>query len=226
MPIRTVLFTQLTKFDGTKDRLFRAREFHQIAGRAGRAGYDTSGEVIVQAPEHAIENARRLAKAGDDPVKIKRVQRVKPAAGQIVWSEQTFDKLVQGAPESLQSRMKVDNAMVLNVLARPGDPVAALSRLTRANHDSAVGQAQLERRAVRLGRSLLDSGVVVRRAEPAPDGRQVDLAVELPADFALNQPLSPFALAALELLDPESPTFARPYHTYVKWRKYIGVSCE
>ena len=208
VPIRTVLFTQLTKFDGTKDRLFRAREFHQIAGRAGRAGYDTSGEVIVQAPEHAIENARRLAKAGDDPVKIKRVQRVKPAAGQIVWSEQTFDKLVQGAPESLQSRMKVDNAMVLNVLARPGDPVAALSRLTRANHDSAVGQAKLARRAVRLGRSLLDSGVVVRRAEPAPDGRQVDLAVELPADFALNQPLSHFALAALDLLDAESETHA------------------
>ncbi|HQV92183.1 MAG TPA: DEAD/DEAH box helicase, partial [Phycicoccus sp.] len=47
VPIRTVLFTQLAKFDGTKERILKAREFHQIAGRAGRAGYDTSGEVVV-----------------------------------------------------------------------------------------------------------------------------------------------------------------------------------
>lgn len=79
VPIRTVLFTRLVKFDGSRERLYKAREFHQIAGRAGRAG-DTSGEVVVQAPEHIIENARRLAKAGDDPVKIKRVQRVEARA--------------------------------------------------------------------------------------------------------------------------------------------------
>ena len=97
VPIRTVLFTQLAKFDGTRERILKAREFHQIAGRAGRAGYDTSGEVVVQAPEHLVENARRLAKAGDDPVKIKRVQKVKPAAGQIVWTEATFDKLAEAA---------------------------------------------------------------------------------------------------------------------------------
>ena len=208
VPIRTVLFTQLTKFDGQRDRLFRAREFHQIAGRAGRAGYDTSGEVVVQAPEHLIENARRLAKAGDDPVKIKRVQRVKPEAGQIVWTEATFDKLVGSAPESLQSRMRVDNAMILNVLARPGNPVAALSRLVRDNHESAVGRAKLARRAIRLGRSLLDSGVVTRLPEPGADGRTIQLAVDLPADFALNQPLAHFALAALELLDAEAPEHA------------------
>ena len=98
VPIRTVLLTRLVKFDGTRERLLRAREFHQISGRAGRAGYDTVGEVVVQAPEHLIENARRVAKAGDDPIKLKRVQRVKPEAGQIVWNEATFDKLVAAAP--------------------------------------------------------------------------------------------------------------------------------
>ncbi|HQG12292.1 MAG TPA: DUF3516 domain-containing protein, partial [Dermatophilaceae bacterium] len=91
VPIRTVLLTRLVKFDGTRERLLRAREFHQISGRAGRAGYDTVGEVVVQAPEHLIQNARRVAKAGDDPIKLKRVQRVKPEAGQIVWNEATFD---------------------------------------------------------------------------------------------------------------------------------------
>ena len=41
VPIRTVLLTSLTKYDGRKQRVLRAREFHQIAGRAGRAGFDT-----------------------------------------------------------------------------------------------------------------------------------------------------------------------------------------
>jgi len=208
VPIRTVLFTGLVKFDGHRDRVFKAREFHQIAGRAGRAGFDTTGEVVVQAPAHLIENARRVAKAGDDPVKLKRVQRVKPEPGTVVWTEATFERLVHAAPEALQSRMRIDNAMILGVVARPGDPVRALSRLVRDNHESPVAQARLARRALRLGRSLLDSGVLVRLPEPGPDGRTVELAVDLPEDFALNQPLAHFALAALELLDPDSPDHA------------------
>ena len=138
-----MLLTRLVKFDGTRERLLRAREFHQISGRAGRAGFDTVGEVVVQAPEHLIENARRVAKAGDDPLKLKRVQRVKPEAGQIVWNEATFDKLVASAPEPLVSRMHVDNAMILNVIARPGDAVRSLSRLTRDNHEDAAGRCLL-----------------------------------------------------------------------------------
>jgi len=208
VPIRTVLLTRLVKFDGHRERLLRAREFHQISGRAGRAGFDTVGEVVVQAPEHLIENARRVAKAGDDPVKLKRVQRIKPEAGQIVWNEATFERLVAAAPEPLVSRMHVDNAMILNVLARPGDAVRALSRLTRDNHEDPAGRARLARRAIRLGRSLLDSGVVVRLPEPDAEGRTLALTVELPDDFALNQPLAHFALAALELLDPAAPTHA------------------
>src|SRR3546814_11617467 len=62
VPIRTVLFTGLSKFDGTRQRILRVREFQQIAGRAGRAGYDTAGYVVVQAPEHTIENERAKAK--------------------------------------------------------------------------------------------------------------------------------------------------------------------
>jgi superfamily II RNA helicase len=208
VPIRTVLFTGLVKFDGSRQRVLKAREFHQIAGRAGRAGYDTSGSVVVQAPEHVIENARLVAKAGDDPKKLKRVQRRKPADGEVSWTEQTYDKLVAAEPEPLLSRMRVDHAMILNVVQRPGDPVGALSSLLRDNHETPRGQARLSRRAITLGRSLLDTGVLQRVSPPGSDGRTVAVQGELQRDFALNQPLAPLALAAFDVLDPDSPTHA------------------
>ncbi|HEX6873953.1 MAG TPA: DUF3516 domain-containing protein, partial [Micromonosporaceae bacterium] len=98
VPIRTVLFTGLSKYDGSKTRLLQAREFHQIAGRAGRAGYDTIGTVVVQAPEHVIDNERALAKAGDDPKKRRKVVRKKPPEGTIGWGQPTFDRLVSADP--------------------------------------------------------------------------------------------------------------------------------
>ncbi len=208
VPIRTVMFMGLTKFDGSRHRVLRVREFLQIAGRAGRAGYDTIGYVVVQAPEHVIENEKAIAKAGDDPKKLRKVQRKKPPEGFVVWTEQTFEKLTTAPPEQLQSRMKIDDAMILNVVARPGDPVATLSRLLRDNHEDARGRTKLALRAIRLGRSLLDSGVLVRLPEPDATGRTVALTVDLPRDFALNQPLAAFAVAALDVLDPDSPDHA------------------
>ncbi|QHC02441.1 DUF3516 domain-containing protein [Epidermidibacterium keratini] len=208
VPIRTVLFTSLAKFDGRRQRVLRAREFHQIAGRAGRAGFDTIGYVVVQAPEHVIENARLLAKAGDDPKKRRKVQRRKPAEGEVVWTEQTFEKLVSGEPEPLASRMKVDNAMLVNVAARHEDTFAALRRLLTDNHEDHRSQVRLAHRALRLARSLRRSGVLTRLDEPDEYGRRFVLTVDLPPDFALNQPLSHFALAALDVLDPESTTYS------------------
>ncbi|AXH98012.1 DEAD/DEAH box helicase [Ornithinimicrobium avium] len=208
VPIRTVLFTGLAKFDGTRQRILRAREFHQIAGRAGRAGYDTVGYVVVQAPEHAIENARAIAKAGDDPKKQRKVQRRKPPDGFVSWTKETFDKLVGAPPEPLVSRMKVDHSVIINTVARRGDPVAHLARLLRDNHEDPRRQAGLARKAVALGRSMLDSGILVRLASAGEDGRTVDLAPGVQENFALNQPLAPFALAAAELFDKDDDSYA------------------
>src|SRR6476620_3356125 len=173
VPIRTVVFTGLAKYDGARQRVLHARECHQIAGRAGRAGFDTSGSVVIQAPEHVIENEKNLAKAGDDPKKRRKGQRRKPPDGTVSWTEQTFDRLVAAEPEPLISRMRVDHAMILNVVQRPGDPVRALSHLLRDNHETPRGRARLARRAVTLGRSLLDTGVLQRLPEPGPDGRTI-----------------------------------------------------
>lgn len=207
VPIRTVLFTGLAKFDGSRQRILRSREFLQIAGRAGRAGFDTAGYVVVQAPEHVIENEKAKAKAAERVAagkKNSKAQLKKPPEGTVVWSEQTFDKLVSGAPEQLVSRMKVDNAMLINVISRDEDAFPVLRRLLTDNHEDPRQQRRLARRALRLARSLVHSGVLTRLAEPDEHGRRYVLTVDLPVDFALNQPLAHFALAALDVLDPES----------------------
>jgi superfamily II RNA helicase len=207
VPIRTVLFTGLSKYDGTKVRLLQAREFHQIAGRAGRAGFDTIGRVVVQAPDHVIDNERALAKAGDDPKKRRKVVRKKPPEGSVGYGQPTFDRLVAADPEPLQSRFTVSHSMLLNVISRPGDAFAAMRHLLTDNHEDRAAQRRHIRRAIAIYRALLAGGVVERLSEPDPEGRLVRLTVDLQFDFALNQPLSPLALAAIELLDATSPVY-------------------
>ena len=207
VPIRTVVFTALSKYDGTRSRLLSAREFHQIAGRAGRAGFDTAGTVVVQAPDHVIDNERALAKAGDDPKARRKVVRKKPPERFVSWGEPTFERLVSAEPETLTSSFAVSHAMLLNVAARPGDAFAAMKRLLTDNHEPRPAQRRHVRRAIAIYRALLTAGVVERLDGPDAEGRRVRLTVDLQSDFALNQPLSPFALAALDLLDRESPTW-------------------
>jgi hypothetical protein len=207
VPIRTVLFTALSKYDGNKTRLLQAREFHQIAGRAGRAGYDTSGRVVVQAPEHVVENERALAKAGDDPKARRRVVRKKPPEGFVSWGRPTFERLVAADPEPLTSSFKVTHAMVLNVIARPGDAFVAMRHLLTDNHEDRAAQRKHIHQAIAIYRALLAGGVVERLDSPDEEGRLVRLTVDLQFDFALNQPLSPFALAAIELLDRSDPSY-------------------
>ncbi|BBX66839.1 DEAD/DEAH box helicase [Mycolicibacterium psychrotolerans] len=209
VPIRTVVFTALSKYDGTRTRLLTAREFHQIAGRAGRAGYDTAGTVVVQAPEHEVENLKQFAKVADDPKKRRKLVRRKVPEGMVPWSEKTMTRLVDAAPEPLTSNMRVFTAMILDVVDRPGDPFEAMRRLLTDNHEPRKRQLRLIREAVGIARSLLQAGVVERLPAPEADGRRYRLTVDLPPDFALNQPLSTFALAAIDVLDQDAESYAR-----------------
>jgi superfamily II RNA helicase len=207
VPIRTVLITSLAKFDGRRMRLLRAREFHQVAGRAGRPGFDTSGLVIVQAPEHEIENERLLLRAGDDPRKRRRVVRRKPPEGVPSWGRPTFERLVAAEPEPLRSTFQVTHAMLLQVAHRP-DAQAALGHLLSDNDEDDERRAALAEQAVAIRDSLVSAGVLALLDPPDEQGRTWRLVDELQVDFALNQPLSTFALVALDLLDRASDTYA------------------
>ena len=215
VPIHTVVLTALTKFDGYKMRRLRAREFHQIAGRAGRSGFDTEGMVIAEAPEHEIENAKLLLKAGDDPKKLRKIKKKKPPEGFVTWNEQTFQRLIETQPETLKPRLRITHSMVLSMVEQGGDARARVSELIAKSLQTDEEKLKLNIRADEIFATLIDSGVVVRTEVPPADDAPTDveleadyaLTVDLPEDFALDQPLSPFLLAALELLDPESETY-------------------
>ena len=208
VPIRTVVFTALAKYDGEKVRHLKAREFHQIAGRAGRAGFDVAGTVVVQAPDHVVENEKAVAKAGDDPKKRKKIKRRSPPEGFVNWTKATFDRLVAAEPERLTSSFSVSHAMLLNLIARPGDAQAAIRALLESTHETPDVKARLLAQAQEMFEGLVTAGVVERLAEPDDEGRSVRLTVDLQPNFALNQPLSPFAVTALELIDREADTYA------------------
>lgn len=207
VPIHTVLLTQLTKFDGRHMRRLNAREFHQIAGRAGRAGFDTEGRVIAEATEYDIERAKALAKAGGDPKRARKIKVKTPPSDFVGWNKQTFERLIAAEPEKLRPRLRITHSMVLAEIEQGGDAWARTHKLIEDSAQTPEEKAALSQRTDEVFATLIDAGVVERHEEEDGSTSYL-LTVDLPEDFALDQPLSPFLLAAIELLDPESETYA------------------
>ena len=208
VPIRTVLFTQLYKYDGRRTRVLSVRDFQQIAGRAGRRGFDTVGSVWVQAPEHAVENKRAEMRAAGDPKKLRKLVRKKPPdRGYAHYDDKTLTRLWEGTPETLESSFDVTHSMMLNVLDRPGDGCAAMKRLLVDNHEPRSRQRRHIRKAVGVFRSLIDAEIVEVLPEPDGSGRPVRVNIDLQDEFRLNQPLGLFAVEAISVLDPEAPDY-------------------
>jgi superfamily II RNA helicase len=213
VPIRTVVLTKLCKFDGQKTARLTAREFHQIAGRAGRKGFDDRGYVVAQAPEHVIENLRLAEKAARDGRKF--VKRRPPEHNYVDWDLATFTRLTTAPPEPLVSRFEVSHGMLLNVLSRPGDGCDAMQRLIRDSHETAAAKAGHRRRGWQLFRSLVDRGIV--EFVPHDAGRaRVRVNVDLQDDFSMDQALSLYLIETIPLLDRESPTYALDLLTLVE----------
>ena len=207
MPLRTVVLSGLAKYDGSISRLLNARELHQIAGRAGRAGYDSSGLVVVQAPDHVIENEQAAKKVAGDARRTRKLVKSKPPKGYVPWDEAVFEKLVASPPEPLVSQLRVSHATLLNVLNRPGDGCGALARLVTDNDEPRAVQRRLVRQSIAIYRSLVAAGALERLETPDEQGRRVRVTAELQPDFALDSPLSPFVLEAVPHLDRASPAW-------------------
>jgi superfamily II RNA helicase len=212
VPIRTVLFTRLCKFDGQKTAVLSARDFHQIAGRAGRKGFDDRGYVVAQAPEHVIENLKLGEKAKDG----KKVVRRKPPEHNFAnWDLKTFQRLMGAPPERLTSRFQVSHGMLLNVLSRPSDGCRAMQRLIRDSHEPERSRPAHFRRAWQLFRALLNRGIVevIPRTEA---GSRLRVNVDLQDDFSMDQVLSLYLLETLPQLEIESETYALDVLTLVE----------
>ncbi len=206
VPIHTVLLTALAKYDGRRMRRLNAREFHQIAGRAGRSGFDATGRVVCEATEYDIERARALTKAGGDAKKARKAKAKTPPKGFVAWNRQHFEQLVAAAPETLRPHMRVSHSMVLNEVLQGGDARARVDKLIDDSAQEPGEKERLHRRATEIFATLIAAGVVEEGCDE--EGTYYQLTYDMPDNLALDQPLSPFLLAAIELLDREDDNYA------------------
>ncbi|WP_394828522.1 DEAD/DEAH box helicase [Pendulispora albinea] len=211
IPIRTVVFTKLCKFDGEKTAILSVRDFQQISGRAGRKGFDDRGSVVVQAPEHVIENLRMEAKAGNDPAKRRKMVKKKPPEkGYVHWDKGVFTRLIESPPEPLVSRFSVSHGMLMQVLERENGGCRAMARLIWRSHERRAQKRIHGKTTAMLFRSLVDSGVI------EIDGRHVVVNADLQEDFSLHHALSLYLLDTLDRIDPDSETYALDVLTLVE----------
>jgi hypothetical protein len=213
VPIRTVLFSRLCKFDGQKTVILSARDFHQISGRAGRKGFDDRGWVVAQAPEHVIENLKLAEKSARDGKKT--VKRQAPEKNFVNWDKNTFGRLIAAPPERLTSRFQVTHAMLLNVLSRQGDGCDAMQKLVRDCHETPKQKQAHTKRAWQLFRSLVERQIVefIPKTE---DGVYLRINIELQDDFSMDQELSLYLLETIPLIDPQQPDYAMVLLTLVE----------
>jgi superfamily II RNA helicase len=213
IPIRTVLFSRLCKFDGQKTGILSARDFHQIGGRAGRKGFDDRGWVVAQAPEHVVENLKLEEKASKGGKKF--VRRQPPEKNFVAWDKNTFSRLITAPPERLTSRFDVTHGMLLNVLSRDSDGCGAMRELIARSHESPKAKKAHVKRAWQLFRSLVDRKIIefMPRTET---GAHLRVNLNLQDDFSMNQTLSLYLMETVSLLDANSPDYALDLLTLVE----------
>jgi hypothetical protein len=212
VPIRSVLFTALSKYDGQKVRLLSVREFRQIAGRAGRKGFDERGWVVCQAPEHVIENRRAAEKAAAGK---KKAAKARPPPGFVAWDRATFERLSTSPPEMLESRFRVTHGMLVALLQRGeaegvrGSGYRLLFDLIADCHEPPGSRRRLRRHAAAVFRSLRRAGLVQRVVDVDTGHVRVRVSPELQRDFSLHQSLALYLVEAIAALDPDEPDYAR-----------------
>jgi len=223
IPLRTVLFTKLAKFDGRKVTRLKVRDFKQISGRAGRKGFDDEGHVVCQAPEETIERLKEQRKAAANPKKRQKKGPKKSRPGEVSWSEETLKNLVANSPEKLVSHFWITPGMLVDLLRRDAainDPsngnFASVRRLIAGCHDDDDGKTRHLERAAQLARSLYRAGIIRMERDTAGNYLWVTVDEDLQVDFSLFHNLSLFLIEAIEGLDPENPEHALDFLSLVE----------
>ena len=157
------------------------------AGPGGPAS-TRAGTVVVQAPEHVIENERALAKAGDDPKKRRKVVRKKPprGLGRLGPADlRPAGRRRAGAAAAPASRSATRCCSTSSTgPATPSRPCGTCSPTTTR---TAAAQRRHIRRAIAIYRALLAGGVV-ERLRRAGRGRPARPAHRRPAARLRAQP--------------------------------------
>lgn len=218
VPIRTVVFTKLCKFDGEKTSILSVRDFQQISGRAGRKGFDDQGSVVAQAPEHVIENLRMEAKAGSDPAKKRKIVKKKPPEwGYVHWDKNTFERLIASQAEPLVSRFSVSHGMVVSVVSREENGgCMALAHLIKSSHERTAQQRILGRTALEMFKSLRDADILHITHDEYDGRRRVVVNADLGEDFSIHHALSLYLIDTLKRLVPSDPAYELDLLTVVE----------
>src|SRR5512138_2762818 len=209
IPLRTVLFTQLCKFDGEKTAILSARDFHQISGLAGRKGFDDRGYVVAQAPEHVIENKRLAEKAAAGK---KVVKKQPPQKGYVHWDRNTFEKLREKAPEPMESRFEPTFGLLVNLLqsetTQRGGGYGRLVEIVGRAHGNDYVRAKHRRTAAQRFRALRAAGLLAVNRVEGYAGAYVRTAPGLQRDFSLFHTLALYLLDTLPRIPAERETYA------------------
>lgn len=218
VPIRSVLFTRLYKYDGQSTALLSVRDFKQIAGRAGRKGFDTRGYVVCQAPAHVIENKKLEVKAS----RGKKVVKSSQPRGFVNYDEDIFLKLARSKPEQLEPRFQLNHGILVQLLQRDtedsplGTGYRKLVVLIAASHQNDWEKSQLRKQAAELFRALSGAGLIEIQPNDSGVGSRAYISEELQEDFSLFHTLSLYLIEALEHLNMNTETFALDLLTLVE----------
>lgn len=207
IPIRTVVIRQLYKYNGEKNGIITAREFHQISGRAGRKGFDDKGTVVVQAPEWVIENKQIEQKLLKSPHLKKKLRKKGPPPHAIAWDEQTLERLKKAEPEPLTPQFNVTHGMLINLLQSSpdvrGGGYGRLVDLIYRSHGTTKEKSARRKRAAQLFRSLRQADIVELVPNDQGEGKKIVVSDVLQKEFSLNYSLSLYLVQTIALLEDD-----------------------